>query len=183
MTKKTFVDPQTGVVFQEEVPPFNVWSGRDTSMFALVCPEPSLTDQSFVAESDVNAIMARALQTGSVPVYADRQPFYGDFTDMPSYMDMQNVLIEADNAFMALPSAIRARFENDPAKFIEFANDPKNAEQLADWGLLSPEAVDRLDAAKAAKAAEAAAAANAAAQAGAGSFKPASESDAGAPHS
>lgn len=151
-------------------PPFNMYTGRDTSVFALCDFEPTLTDQSFIDEADVNLIMARALKTGTIPSYADRQPFYGDFTDMPSYMEMRNILIDADNAFMSLPSAIRARFENDPAKFIDFANDEKNKDQLREWGMLSPEALERLDAEAASAAA--AAAASAAGKAAGGDVKP-----------
>jgi len=60
---------------------------------------------------------------------------------------------------MALPSAVRERFNNDPAKFVEFATDEANVEELRKMKLLSPEALERLDAAEAAKAAEKAAAA------------------------
>lgn len=134
-------------------PPFNFYTGRNTSVFALVDFEPSRTSQEFAAESDINLIMARFLKTGTIPVYADRQPFYVDAADLPSFQDMQNILISADEAFGNLPAALRERFGNDAARFVEFVSDPANEQELRKLGLLSPEAVERLDAADAAKAA------------------------------
>lgn len=134
-------------------PPYNAYAGRDTSVFALVEFEPSRTAQEFADETDINNIMARYLKTGTLPVNVDRQPFYVDATDLPSFQDMQNVLISAENAFMALPSSLRERFGNDPARFVEFASDEKNLKELRELGLLSPEAVQRLEAADAAAAA------------------------------
>jgi len=157
-------------------PPFNMYSGRDTSVFALTEFEPSRTSQEFKDESDINNIMARYLKTGTVPVYADRLPFYVDASAYPSFQEMQNVLIAANDAFMALPSAVRERFNNDPAKFVEFATDEANVEELRKMKLLSPEALERLDAAEAAKAAEKAAAAPGAAPGAAQAASKATES-------
>lgn len=136
-------------------PPFNMYAGRDTSSFALSEFEPSMTKPEFQDECDINNIMARYAVTGMVPT-PSREPFYVDAIDVPSYHEAQNVLIAAEAAFMSLPSSVRREFDNDPAKFVEFAEDEKNADRLKQWGMLSPEAVQRLDAAEAAKAAKAA---------------------------
>jgi len=131
-------------------PPYGFYAGRDTSMYALTDFDESRTSQEFADEADINNIMARYLKTGTVPVYADRQAFYADAHTM-SYQEMQNILIDAENAFMQLPAAVRERFGNDPAAFVEFASDKKNVNELREMELLSPEAVQRLDAAKAAE--------------------------------
>ena len=57
---------------------------------------------------------------------------------------------------LLLPASVRARFDNDPSKFVEFATDEANLAELRSLGLLSPEAVERLDAAEAAALAKAA---------------------------
>lgn len=166
MTKKTFVNRDDGVILEEDVPPFNVWSGRDTSAFALTFDGEdgrSRTSQEFAEDADVNVIMARYVKTGTIPVFLDQQPLVGDLHEW-SYHDMQNAIADANSAFAALPSSVRARFENDPAKFLEFASDDKNIGELRELGLLSPEAVERLDAAEAASVAETAAQATAAAK-------------------
>lgn len=136
-------------------PPFNVYVGRDTSVYAMTDFAPSMTKQEFTDECDINNIMARYAVTGLVPT-PDRQAFYLDEVDVPSFHEAQNLLLAAEAAFMSLPSSVRREFDNDPAKFVEFAEDEKNVGRLKDWGMLSPEAVQRLDAAEAAKAAPAA---------------------------
>jgi phage internal scaffolding protein len=70
-----------------------------------------------------------------------------------SYHEMQNVIADANSAFASLPATVRARFENDPAKYIEFVSDENNLEEARELGMLSPEAVERLDKAEADRAA------------------------------
>lgn len=135
------------------LPPLNVYAGRDTRHFAIVDWEPSLTSQEHAEDADINVLMSRYIKTGVLPQFADRQPFYTDATELPSFMEMQNALISAEEAFMSLPAKVRDRFNNDPAKFVEFATDKENEQELKKMGLLSPEAVERLDKAEAAKAA------------------------------
>lgn len=128
-------------------PPFNWYSGRDTSRFALMFDGEegmSRTSQEMADEVDVNNIMARYVKTGTVPVYMDRTMLDGDLHTM-SFHEMQNAIAEASSAFNALPAVVRARFDNDPAKFVEFASDKANLAEMKELGMLSPEAVERLD--------------------------------------
>lgn len=140
-------------------PPYNVYVGRDTSDFALGDFALSMTKQDFAEECDINVLMSRYLKSGSIPQYVDRQPFYVDALDMPTFMEAQNILISARESFMSLPADVRREFDNDPALFVEFANDEKNVAKLKEWNMLSPEAVKRLDEAAALAASEAAKAA------------------------
>jgi len=103
----------------------------------LICKDPSLTSQEFADEADINSIMARYQKTGTVPS-TGRQPIYGDFADLPDYMEAQAIIIQANEAFMALPATVRKQFENDPAQFIKFAEDPENIDQMRVWGLAEP---------------------------------------------
>lgn len=153
-----------GVIVEDE--PFNLYSGRDTSEYALFFDGDegkSRTAQEFAEDADVNNIMARYVKTGTVPVYTDRLMLDGDMHVL-SYHEMQNVIADANSAFAALPSAVRARFDNDPAKFVDFVSDEANSAELRELGMLSPEAVERLDKAEADRVAAAAAAASAAAK-------------------
>lgn len=137
-------------------PPFNLYAGRDTSEYALSGFGPGLCQQEFADDCDINSIMRRYANSGTVPVFADKQPFYVDNTELMSFQDMQNVLISAREAFMSLPADVRKQFDNDPIAFADFASDSANNEKLREWNMLSDEAVQRLDAAKAAQAAKAA---------------------------
>lgn len=160
---KRYAVDADGSVEEDFDPPFNLYSGRDTSVFALMFDgddAKSRTQQEFLEECDVNNIMARYIKTGTVPMYLDRGMLDGDMHEM-SYHEMMNVIADANSAFATLPAKVRAEFDNDPAKFVDFALDEKNMDRLREWGMLSPEAVERLDkaAADAAAAAEAAQAA------------------------
>ena len=102
------------------------------------CTTKSLTKQSFADECDINTIIKRYNDTGYLTdptVKATRIPSFGDFTEVPTYQEAQNKLIDADNAFMALPSSIRSRFNNDPGQLIAFLQDEANAAEAADLGL------------------------------------------------
>ena len=85
--------------------------------------EPSATLQSFKDDADINCIIARYENTGVLvdpTVKVTRLPQFGDYSDMPSYQEAQNVIVAANNAFSSLPSKVRERFGNDPAAYFQF---------------------------------------------------------------
>lgn len=132
---------------QDLLAPYNLYVGRDTSVFALTFDGDegkSRTGQEFAEDADINNIMARYVKTGTVPMYIDRNMLDGDLHVM-SYHEMQNVIADANSSFNSLPAVVRARFDNDPAKFVDFALDERNVGELRELGMLSPEAVQRLD--------------------------------------
>jgi phage internal scaffolding protein len=101
------------------------------------------TDQSYKGEADINTIMARYQSTGEIPVLNGTQGQWLDVTgmDFQSHMDF---LLEAQQLFDDLPSAIRDRFGNDPAAFLDFTSNEANTVEIAKMGLLTPEATDRI---------------------------------------
>lgn len=99
---------------------------------ALDCSQdPGVTKQSFKEDCDINVIMERYVpsEVGSVP------PMFGDFTEAPDFMAAQAILLDAQEKFGALPSKVRERFANDPARFLEFVNDPANSDEAIALGL------------------------------------------------
>lgn len=106
----------------------------------LRCLDPSRTDQSGKEEADINTIIRNFGVTGVLPM-AKFPPTYGDFSMAGDYQTAMDLLVEAKNAFMGIPATIRATFNNDPAAFVAFCDDPANLPQLQSWGLApSPEA-------------------------------------------
>lgn len=97
------------------------------------------TKQAFKAECDVNNIMARYLKTGVLEARNQHAPRYGDCTGI-EYQAGMLAIAGAKEAFAALPAKLRDRFENDPAKFLEFVQDDKNLEEARGLGLLKPKA-------------------------------------------
>ena len=62
--------------------------------------------------------------------------FEGEMDDYPNYdfQEAQMMMAKAQSMFEQLPSGIRGKFENNPAKFMDFANDPANAEEMVQYG-------------------------------------------------
>lgn len=105
----------------------------------VIGDEPSMARQEFADECDINGIMAKYEKTGMLPVNG-AQASYVDFTAVPSDLqEAMRVMMDADAAFMSLPASVRKEFENDALRFVEYAQDGANLEQLRQWGLAEPE--------------------------------------------
>lgn len=103
----------------------------------LVCPEDSLTQQSFKDDADINVMLERFRVTGQMP-QGLHLPSYGDFNGISDYRSAVEAIRVADNAFMDLPANIRQRFDNDPQKYLEFFADEKNRPEAERLGLVPP---------------------------------------------
>lgn len=97
--------------------------------------EKSLTQQHQKDEADINMIVKRFGLTGQLPSNI-RMPSYGDFTDVIDYQSAMNAVKAAEESFMAMPAYVRNRFNNDPAKFVEFCSDEKNKDEAIKLGLV-----------------------------------------------
>lgn len=112
---------------------------HDPEDFGTHIEGPSLTRQEFAEECDVNALMARYEKTGmQIPSHMSREPQYLDLSDVPDLHSAMNVMREAEAAFMQLPAHVRLEFGNDAIRFVEFAEDKENLEQMRAWGLAKP---------------------------------------------
>jgi len=87
------------------------------------------TKQAFKDETDINKILHRAQQTGTVSHLAKHQPFYGDFANF-DFVENERMLVKAREIFDELPSEIRKEFRNSPGDFFEYANDPAHRDRL-----------------------------------------------------
>lgn len=94
-----------------------------------------LTVQSYKDDSDINVLMRRFGVTGQLPVAAV-QPFYGDFSEAVDYQSALDLIREANASFDALPSEVRRRFGQDPARLMEFLQDPDNRDEAIKLGLI-----------------------------------------------
>lgn len=103
------------------------------SMLPIVPPDYSdgRTKQSFKDSCDINKILAKAQVAGSLSHFQKHGAFYGDFADF-DFLDAQVRLARGKEIFAELPSEVRREFDQDPAKFFAFANDPANAGKLVD---------------------------------------------------
>jgi phage internal scaffolding protein len=97
--------------------------------------DPTLTQQQFKEQCDINNIIKNYHQTGELPLSKK----VGQFLDVSNVQDYQTSLqtvFEAQHAFEALPSKIRSRFENDPQQLIAFVEDDANYDEAIKLGLL-----------------------------------------------
>lgn len=98
-------------------------------------PGPGRTLQAFKDECDINKIMSRYNQTGVIDHINRAQPRFGDL-QAPDFQDAMNLVIDAEQRFAALPSDVRDRFGNDPARLLSFVADQANAAEAARLGLI-----------------------------------------------
>ena len=115
--------------------PYNYDRDAASNESGLACEEPSLTQQHFKDETDINNILRQFNVTGMLPE-TPLSPRYGDFTGIVDYHSALNAVIAAEDDFMALPAQLRARFENDPAQLIDFLDDENNRSEAEQLGLL-----------------------------------------------
>lgn len=94
-------------------------------------PAEKRTKDSFKDETDINNIMKKYLRTGQLPALVARDARYGDFSDVVSYQESLEVVARAQEAFYALPAAIRTECGNDPAVFLHKVQDRAWAERHA----------------------------------------------------
>jgi phage internal scaffolding protein len=96
---------------------------------------PGLAQQHFKDECDVNRILAKYQKTGLLDHVNRFQGDYADLSAVPDFQDSLNAVIDAQEAFMTLPSSIRKQFDNDPAQFLDFVHDPSNRDEMVKMGL------------------------------------------------
>jgi phage internal scaffolding protein len=111
---------------------------KNSDLAKFVFTSPSRTKQSFRDECDINNILRQFNVTGQLPV-GSVQPQYGDFSGITDYQSALNAVMAAQDSFLALPAKVRARFDNDPALFVEFASDEANKDEMKALGLLFQE--------------------------------------------
>lgn len=100
--------------------------------------EPSMAQQQFKDECDINTIVNRYKVTGALPNAHDpNTAMYGDFTALPAdYLEAQELIMKAGESFAELPSALRKRFDNDPINLLQFLADPANLPESIELGLI-----------------------------------------------
>lgn len=106
--------------------------------FAFYCDDDGLTRQEFADECDINVLLAQYERTGVLNHYSSRTPQYLDVSDVPDLAHALEAVERAETAFMTLPASARREFDNDPVKFVEFAQDPANLPRMREWGLAPP---------------------------------------------
>lgn len=98
--------------------------------------EPTLTKQAEASSADINTIVKRWMATGALPVHLNQGiAQFADVSEIPDYRGCLDVVLQAQKLFSELPSSVRQRFDNDPAAFLDFTQDPSNLDEMVSLGL------------------------------------------------
>lgn len=119
--------------------------GEDVTLGVVETVGESMADQSFREECDINTLVKRFGITGNMNGAVLPPPIeeFGEIFDFQSAMNLINA---ADRAFMSLDADVRARFNNDPARYVSFCSERdddgnlRNIEEMRRLGLALPAA-------------------------------------------
>lgn len=137
---------------EKKIEPATPVESKPRKKFAKYFDKPSLTQQQFAKECDINKILERHAAQGTLAdliaqgANSSSGRNYGDFSDAMDYQESLNTVIHAQEQFESLPANVRERFGNNPASFLAFVNDPKNAEEAGKLGLLQEKKKSDLEA-------------------------------------
>ena len=96
----------------------------------------SLTQQHFQEECDILNIIKRHDRNGIIEHVQRGQARYGDFSEVSDYREALDLVQDANNEFMKIPSDIRKKFNNNPGEFLNFVNNPDNEEEMQQMGFV-----------------------------------------------
>ena len=109
-------------------------SRRNNAPRGVNFTEPSLTEQSHAETVNINNVMARYQRNRLLDHVNMHQGTYNDYVDAPSYYEAQVAIANANSMFETVPSEIRANFNNDPAQFLGWIQNPDNREAIEEYG-------------------------------------------------
>lgn len=105
----------------------------------------SKVQQQYRDETNVSTIVNKFLKTGQLPLGTNQQPIYIDHNQYGDFTEMLNQVTEVQQNFAKLPSSIRNRFQNKPAKLLEFLQHEENRKEAEALGLIkTPELPKKL---------------------------------------
>ena len=111
-----------------------MYKKRNDSETALTFTDKGLTEQHHKDSVKMQNILKQYAQ-GIMPSGAINPPEYGDYTDIPDYHAAQNFIADTNSMFEQIPSKIRAQFDNDAGKYLEFISDPANKDAMDQLGI------------------------------------------------
>lgn len=97
-----------------------------------------MTVQADRDDADINKIISRFQKSGQLPPTLNGEPFYGDVSEIGDFQDCLIKVQEGRRLFDQYPAEVRERFDNDPAKMIEFLADEGNRAEAEELGLVVP---------------------------------------------
>ena len=104
-----------------------------------------LTEQHHKDQCDVNKILSNYIKNGVLNHQRDYKGYYDDVTSIGDYDSAMQSIAKANSLFAELPSQIRTKFDNDPAKFLAFAGNEENMQEMVELGMVNAPEKDPVD--------------------------------------
>lgn len=127
---------------------YNLFDRPDPEESKIIFNDPSRTQQQFAEDANINAIIAKYISSGGYIdpfVLNNKEPVYGDVSQVADLKDSIMIVKQAEEQFEALPSALRERFGNNAIALLEFVSDSRNLEEARKLGLVEALPVTPLD--------------------------------------
>lgn len=96
--------------------------------------DPGLTEQSHKDSCDIHFILKKSEKTGILEHVNAHKGTYGDMPTGDEFHNHMNIIANAETLFETIPAKIRNEFENSPAKFLDFIQNPDNREKMEEIG-------------------------------------------------
>lgn len=95
------------------------------------------TKQEFKKDCDINLIVKKHKQMGlsASAGFFTAAKQYGDFSQVPTFKEMQDKVHAAQDLFMSLPAHVRQAYGNDPGAFIDAAKTKEGRDLMIKLGL------------------------------------------------
>lgn len=106
---------------------------------AVELGEKVLVEQTHKDEVDINRIVARH-GMDLISKTNQMQQFRFDDVTNNDFQEVMNFMLSAAESFESIPKEVRKMFDNDPAKFVDYAVNPDNHKQMQEWGLADKDA-------------------------------------------
>ena len=122
---------------------YSRWNTEGAPRPRLSSALPSLAQQQFAKEADVNVLIERYKKTGSfynplTPSSFPRMPQYADISEIPDMMGQMELLDGVQRLFASLPARVREQFGHSVAEFVAWAQNPANFEAGVKMGIFDP---------------------------------------------
>ncbi|WNK13440.1 MAG: internal scaffolding protein [Microvirus sp.] len=128
--------------------PYNYDADIESEITGLLCEDPSLAQQQFAEETDINELVRRFGLGQPMPENLN-MPQIGDFTQATNFQESMQVVTAANQEFKRLPAKLRERFDNDPGNLLHFLEDEKNRDEAETLGLVQAKPIQQRDATQA----------------------------------
>lgn len=102
--------------------------------------KPSLTDESFKQECDIDFIISNFVQRGIEPPTTQAQ--YGKQFTSDDFVKALDTVTECKSMYECLPASEKERFNNSVTNFLDFIGDPKNLRVSYEKGYIDPQSVN-----------------------------------------